>query len=128
MDEVTIETVQSERVRRLAVVLGGDGELYSEGGTIGHADARTKWSVARDGATTIEALDDEGNVALRATVARLGATTIEKVGRFVFDHQRSAVARALQAIGGDAYAAWKIWTDPDPVVEAGWALQRRAYL
>lgn len=134
MDEITVldgevtYTVQVERVRRLAVVLGGDGELYSEGGTIGHADARAKWSVARDGATTIEALDDEGNVSLRATVTRLGVTTIEKVGRFVFDRQRSAVARALRAIGGDADATWEIRTDPDPVVEAGWAAQRRAYL
>ena len=67
-------------------------------------------------------------MALRATVTRLGVTTIEKVGRFVYDHQRSAVARALRAIGGDADAAWEIRTDPDPVVEAGWAVQRRAYL
>lgn len=134
MDEITVldgevtYTVQVERVRRLAVALGGDGEMHSEDGTIGHADRFAKWSVDRDGATTIETLDDEGNAALVAKVSRLGATTIEKVGRFVFDYQRSAVARALQAIGGDADAAWEIRTDPDPVVEGMWAAQRRACL
>lgn len=127
MDEINETTLRDHRVMRLAAVLGGEGVMFAEGGTVGHDGRDVRWTVARDGHVEIM-IREAGEDVLSATVRPGGQTSVRKVGRFVYDHHTSQAAKGIRAVTGDDSAAWEIRTDPDPVVEGRWAAQRLAYL